>query len=308
MASTAGAATSLAVPWSEVPEAALQQVTPANYKASKVTISNTTFYVLGRKSGGIGTRRLVHALKLAWPKLHARLPVAMPDVSIVDVGSNGFIGGGPFSSFGLGIYLGSEAHPQLATFLNMALDWEPLANCEAYLTQHYAGFDDPMQAYVNDMITHQLGHLYFGWGLTRAPTNPWFAQGLGLVYDRMVWSEISDQKSPIFDGVVSVWRSKFAHRDDINQKLVGGGGSMMADMEAGLNRNQSYGHGKSFVYLSELRKRLGETRFDQVVLEYISRPLGSKITYDDFLSFLGPNEMEVVRVAEQEFTIRAEPQ
>ncbi|MBL7670590.1 MAG: hypothetical protein JNM39_08890 [Bdellovibrionaceae bacterium] len=76
------------------------------------------------------------------------------------------------------------------------------------------------------------------------------------------------------------------------------------DSDFFLVRGQTYDHGKALVYLSELRNRLGITRFDELVRIYLARPYSSNINYDDFLTYLTPKELELVKSAEAAFEVR----
>jgi hypothetical protein len=153
---------------------------------------------------------------------------------------------------------------------------------------------------------HELGHLLFGFGRTVNPTKQddwWFSLGLGIVYDRLVWQTFSKISSPLFDSLAAIWRNKFASRADIDQRLVNPDTSRDKSADH-LIRMQTYGHGKSSVYLMKLRERIGQTRFDDVVKAYLMRPHGSIIEYDDFLTFFRSPEREIIRQLEDEFQVR----
>jgi hypothetical protein len=281
------------VSWNEVPAEALAHVDRRTYDASRIEVAGTTFYLLTRKKNGIEAGRFAKSLAVAWPKWLELFPAKIPTVTFIDYDM--FIGGGSFSPIVLGVYFGGAIPEFASKFLKSVADWDPQPTTRAYIEKHYAHFPDPMQAYVDDLVTHELGHIFFG-------TDGWFALGLGLVYDRIVWNEFSQVESPIFGAVERVWKTKFAKRSDIDQRLINP--DVRGDEKAGLIRVQTYSHGKAFAYLSELRGRLGAGRFDELVRAYLARPVDSKVDCEDFLTYLRPEEMDIVRAAETEFTVR----
>ena len=174
------------------------------------------------------------------------------------------------------------------------------------MNAQYKGFADPEQAYLDDVVIHELGHLYFGFGQTKAPPKRlldwWFALGLGLVYDRLVWkAQYKKKSSPMIDALIARY-SEFRERPDVDQRLVGP--NISRDRAQGLSRLQVFGHGKALIVLREMRRRTGDRTFDRIVKEYLSRPVGALITYDDFLAHLPLAHRRALRAMETGFSVR----
>jgi len=290
------------VAWEEVPAAALKEIDPRKYSAFKIIVSETSFYILTRKSGGISAQRFASAISRSWPLWRQRFDVSIPTVSILD--TDQYLGGGSPSEFVLAVYLGDIAPPEVNDFFRLAFGWSPLPTCRQYIDVHYGSFADPLQAYVEDMVIHELGHLIFGFGLTKTPENErmWFALGLGLVYDRLIWSRLNAEPSPLFTSLVNVWREKLSWHPDIDQRLVHP--DTTQDKSLGVIRLQSYDHGKALEYLSRLRSEIGEHRFDRLIRRYIDPGRGMPIRYDDFLSLLSSEEIKIVNRLEQMLIVR----
>lgn len=191
-----------------------------------------------------------------------------------------------------------------ASYLESILGWQVQPTGTAYIEKQFEKFDDPMQAYVNDQVAHELGHIFFLHGITdlKTETDTWFGLGLGMVYDRLVWSEISETPSPVFEAFDRVWKANFANNKEIDQRLINP--NTERDEEFGLIRLQTYGHAKACAYLSELRRRIGPARFDAYVRTYLSRPIGSPIGYDDFLSSFSKDDLTIAQQLESEFVVR----
>lgn len=259
---------------------------------------------------------MLQALTLAWPKYYAHFQLHLSVATIVDAKAP--IGGGRLGDFTVGIYFSDSINDQWSKYFEKSTGWKPHSSTAGYIAEHYAAFEDPIQAYVNDMVVHELGHLLFGFGITqiKLPKDPaqsdhtnaemyraaWFALGLGLVYDRLIWSELGHHTSPMFDSTISVWREKFSHRKDLDQRLVNP--DLSNDEKAGVPRLQIYGHGKAFVYLQALRTEIGAPQFDQTVVRYLARPIGSPILYDDFLSTLPVEMKPKIEAVEARFSVR----
>ncbi len=305
-AAQAGAAIPKPTPirFDEVPLEAQEFVDRALYDSAKLKVEGTDFFLLTRKSGGLGMARMATAVSVGWPALQKTLPAKVPSATIIDF--DAAFGGGPMGKFIVGVYTTDAIDSDFGKVMEQVTGWAPLRSSQEYISKYYGSFADPMQAYATDMVVHELGHLIFGFGLTDLPDlkdeDSWFCLGLGLVYDRAAWSNLGEKTSPLFDSIISVWSERFSTRADVDQRLIRPDQSRDAGL--GLQRLQTYGHGKSLVYLRELRNRIGASAFDAAVLKYVSRPQGSSIRYDDFLKFLGTGYAELVNKVEAEFTVR----
>ena len=273
------------------------------YEASKIELLGTVFFVVARVNGGLGKDKLSKAICLAWPKWRQIFSNKIEKIALIDSNEQ-YVGGGPVGRYAFNVYLGGAVRVEAAPYLESMLGWTIQPTASNYIMKYYENFEDPMQAYVNDTVTHELGHSFFGWGITQVELNPeqWFALGLGLVYDRIVWNQISNQVSPLFSATVNRYLEKFSQVPELDQHLIKP--DTKNDSDFFLVRSQTYDHGKALVYLSELRNRLGITRFDELVRIYLARPYSSNINYDDFLTYLTPKELELVKSAEAAFEVR----
>lgn len=130
----------------------------------------------------------------------------------------------------------------------------------------------------------------------------WFSLGLGLLYDRLIWDQISDTPSPVFKAMDQIWREKFKTNSKIDQRLVNP--NTENDEKFGLIRLQSYDHAKAYAFLAELCLNIGSGKFDTYVKSYLSRPIGSKIDYEEFLSTFSKVDLAVVRYLETKHIVR----
>ena len=154
------------------------------------------------------------------------------------------------------------------------------------------------------MMVHELGHLVFGWGLTNAPTNKndwWFSFGMGLLYDRLAWNEIYHISSPSFDKIVSTWSNHFSKMKDLDQRLISP--NVTKDKNFSLQRLQTFGHGKSMIYLTAFRNRLGHEKFDKFTNQFIGK-FNQISDYDQFLELFSVEDKKEISILEKEFVIR----
>lgn len=287
-----------------VPKNALSKIEASKYTFGSLQIKGTTFFILGRKQGGLGIERLRKAIELYWPMWYEKFPYSFPEISFID--AEQYIGAGPYEGADnvLGINLGGEFTAEIQDIISRMLAWTPAPSAESYVLREYTLFQDPLQAYANDFVVHELGHSIFGWGVTKIPqgTDKWFALGLGIIYDREIYAKTEQIPSPLFTSIVSVWKNKFSLIKEIDQRLVSPNTSR--DLEFGLIRLQTYSHGKAMVYLSALRNEINPVIFDAKVIEYLNKRQYQVITYDDFLTLFNENEIQIIRKLESQYLIR----
>ena len=289
-----------AVSLEDLPAAAKNIVADGGYQFCKISLEGTNFFILHQTKGGVGRERLVAAVQKNWPEFFRLLQVKLPDSVIADV--NAPIGGGPMGNFAVGIYSSDSISKDIAKYIEEITGWPSEGSTTAYIIKHYSGFSDPTQAYVDDIVAHELGHLLFGFGRTRVQSidynNSWFALGLGIVYDRMVWQKNYAKPSPLFEAILALWRNRFSKEEKLDQRLINPDESN--DGKFGLHRTQIYAHGKAWIFLRKLREKIPE--FDAVTKAYVTRPIGSGITYDDFLG--GFKNRAAIESVEKEFLVR----
>lgn len=271
---------------------------------STLTIHGTNFEIISDRHDALGFDRISHAVSKAWPEYYEIFGMQLPQVKIHDIDAP--IGGGPQGLFEIGIYSAAQIDESVGDYIKQAIGWEPLKSTSDYINVHYARFADPTQAYVDDMVIHELGHLFFGWGLTKAAAftleDAWFALGLGIVYDRIVWNKFYSESSPLFSSVENLWRHHFAGIQSIDQRLIGP--NVANDEMYGLNRIQTYGHGKAAVFLEALRETVGETIFDDHTRRYLKRDNSNSIIYDEFLATFDDSDRRKIESMELAYGIR----
>jgi hypothetical protein len=287
---------------SEFPVNNYVKIDPLHYEGAKFTLREATFSIFARKQNGIGIDRFYEGVKLAWPKWLSYFPLKTRPITIIE--TDWGLGGGSLGSFVLAVHLREKYDAESSAYLESVLGWPAQSTGTAYVEKQFASFDDPMQAYVTDQIVHELGHIFFLHGITELnnENNLWFGLGLGLVYDRLIWKEISEIPSPVFEAFDWIWKGRFANNTEIDQRLINP--NTEKDKDFGLVRLQTYGHAKACAYLSELRIRIGANRFDDYVRSYLSKPIGAPIEYQDFLSLFSNADLAIVRKTESDFVIR----
>jgi len=133
------------------------------YDESHIRLEQTEFTLLTR-SNGIGRDRIENALRRTWPAFQELPKELIQQAWIIDV--DAAIGGGPLGPFSVGVYSSEKISPEMQNAVFQATGWARRPTTRAYVDHYYSDFSDPIQAYVDDMVTHELGHLFFGFGLT----------------------------------------------------------------------------------------------------------------------------------------------
>ena len=190
------------IPQSDFPDTGWLEIDTSKYSGAMTKHSGVEFSLLARKHDGIGLDRLQHAVNLTWPKWFEKFPIKTPMITVVDADLP--MGCGALRSFAVGVYLGARDFEKAQIdYMRTVLGWDPHPNATAYVERYYSEFEDPIQAYVNDHTNHALGHIFFLNGVSElaqstdaiAP-DTWFALGIGMVYDNLIWNELFDKTSP----------------------------------------------------------------------------------------------------------------
>ncbi len=204
----------------EIPSPVASLLDPGvQYEAARLELLGTSFLIVARQIGGPGKIRFAKAICLAWPKWRHLFFNRIEQISIIH--SDQLLGGSPIGPNILGIHLGGAVPEKIANFIESMFGWQSQPTATDYVSKYYAIFEDPIQAYITDMVTHEFGHLFFGWGLTQLSEDSerWFALGLGLLYDRNIWNQISNQPSPLFSGILTMLQERFSRNPQIDQLL-----------------------------------------------------------------------------------------
>lgn len=287
---------------SHFPKNEFIEVDSSLYNGIQLIIKDTKFFVFVRKNSEIGIERFQKAINLAWPKWLSFFPIKSQPITILE--TDWGLGGGSLGPFILAIHLKGKYDDESAKYLESILGWSPESTGVDYINKYYPDFEDPIQAYVTDKIIHELGHIFFLNGITQLPNESdlWFSLGMGMVYDRIIWDEVSSTPSPGLKAYIHIWETKYASNPEIDQRLVNPNPNN--DERFGLNRLQIYGHGKSYVYLSQLRSRIGSLKYDVYVKAYLAESSGSSINYNSFLKVFSKEDLHTVRKLETEFHVR----
>lgn len=286
---------------SEILENAKSYAPAEEYNFDQVEVSDTKFYIFTRKHPVLKDIDFVKPIQTYWPLLQAKFGIPIPEAAIIDM--EGPLSGGPLAPFILGIFSTSHTDQEFQAINQFATGWKPQASTADYINEHYGKFDQPAQRYIDDMITHELGHLYFGFGFTQASIKDvdwWFPVGLGLLYDRLAWSEVNKIPSPLFVGTMQQW--KRFEKLPVDQRLIEP--DTTHDRKYHLPRRQVYVHAKALAFLQAVRTRLGASQFDHYITGLLRSSEGKEIKYSEFLMKLSPKESATVSKIERDFHIR----
>lgn len=259
-----------------------------DYAVNDLLCENTNFLVLSRENG-LGFEPIKTSILKSWPHFVSILGNRVSNVAIVDYDMP--IGGGPLGPpYVIGVYSSGSISKDLQIYIKDAIGWEHKESTLDYINSEYVNYTKPVESYVDDVVFHELGHLYFGFGVTRTNfhdlSESWFSLGLGLVYDRLIWNMYYEGDGPIVFSLVDMWESKFSKIADLDQHLVNP--DLSKDKKYRLERMQVFNHGKAYSFLKRLRKDLGNETFDYAVNKLLSDDEG-ELSYYRFKSILSDN-------------------
>lgn len=284
------------------PNPTLDSLDEKHYQVSLLRLENTLIHLYLKKDSALDINKIKKAVEKSWPVFNNIFPVLPSEIALVD--SDGPIGGGPMSDFIVTLFSTKKMSPLYKTLIKQATGWEAEESTQSYFKKYYAEFADPEQAYIDDIVIHELAHTIFGFGLTKAALDNqdwWFTFGLGLLYDRMVWNQLYNKESPLFSSAVSQWKNHFAVVKNLDQRLIRP--SILLDEKFKLSRLQVYGHGKALVFLTELRNVVGITRFDKAVFETIKN--NGVLNYDDFINrYFANDKFTTISSLEKKYSVR----
>ena len=283
------------------PSPVLEALDQSQYDVSEINSEKTSIKLYLKKDSALDTEKIKKSVQKVWPLLHRMLSLEPLEIALVD--SEGPIGGGPLDSYIVTLYSTQKMIPLFKKLVTQATGWPAQESTQGYIRKYYADFADPEQAYIDDIVIHELAHTIFGFGSTKAAKDSqdwWFTFGLGLLYDRMVWNQIYDKDSPLFGGAVKQWQDRFAKIKDLDQRLIRP--QLDKDEKHKLSRLQVYGHGKALIYLGELRKSIGTARFDQAVLATIKNH--DILDYDQFINRYFLTDKPAIKALEKQYLVR----
>lgn len=283
------------------PNAALKALDKNQYQIDSIESENTLIHLYLKKDSALDSDKIKKSVKKVWPIFNKVLSIKPTEIALLD--SEGPIGGGPVESFIATLYSTKKMNPLFKKLVTQATGWSAQDSTQEYIKKHYSEFSDPEQAYIDDIVIHELAHTIFGFGLTTASKDQdgwWFTFGLGLLYDRLVWDKLYDKESPLFKAAVLQWKNHFSKIQKLDQRLVKP--SLAQDEKYNLSRLQVYGHGKALIYLGELRQFIGAERFDKAVFSTIQNR--ATLEYDQFIDQFFHNEKAAIISFEKRFNVR----
>lgn len=264
-------------------------------------IQATRIEVILRKKTVLDREKITQSIQKIMPLIQQQMGFSPEKIVLID--SDGPIGGGPSGAYSVAVYSTDNMTPFYAQLVEQATGWPAEKSTMDYIKKYYKQFPDPEQAYIDDIVLHELMHTYLGFGLTKASPNQsdwWFTFGLGLLMDRQIWKKLYTLPSPLFEAPVHQWKNKYSKMKQIDQRLIQP--DTKNDQHYNLVRLQIYGHGKAFVYLQNLRKLVGEKLFDQAVKSWVQSR--QDLNYDLFIQDNFKSQMIKIQKLEKQFIIR----
>jgi len=282
----------------------LETIIDASYVSKTIDLEGTRFHLHVRVSGLFSLEQFESTLRRVWGLFYELPRPAVREAWVLDVEAP--IGGGPLGKFAIGVYSSQSIPREFLPIITQSLGWEPQNSTLDYIQNQYASFADPEQAYLEDMLIHELGHLFFGFGLTDESSKPlheaWFSFGMGMLYDRLAWSRLHQKTSPLFETLIRMYSERFSKIVEIDQRLIEPDTSR--DSEFGLQRVQVYAHGKAYLFLLALREAVGVDRFDENVGNYLVHKDSPIFGYDTFTQRFDLRTQIYLREIEGRFQIR----
>ncbi|MEZ4742903.1 MAG: M1 family aminopeptidase [Bdellovibrionota bacterium] len=268
---------------------------------------DTKFVILSRENVGFGKEKIIKAIEKSWPIYVSLFGNKVSSAGICDFKAP--IGGGPLGEpFLIGLYSTNDISTEVQRFIKSVTGWEEHSSTFEYLNTYYAEYGNPIEAYIDDVVFHELGHLFFGFGVTHTDfeniSESWFPLGLGITYDRIIWQKYYTGYGPIISSMVNLWREIYSKNKNIDQKLINP--NISNDKEFGLDRLQVYSHGKSFCFLNKLREVIGYEIFDKIVNCLIQENSSLHLTYQKFRTSIDSDQTlkKLLDKTEQEYEIK----
>lgn len=245
--------------------------------AKKELWVKTRFEYMGTNFELVSPKKNAHIDPNHWEKSVKRIWKAFveqfgcPADQLVFVDLNGPISGGPLGGNVLAIFATENMNPTFQSDMRANLGWEPKPTTKAYVETYYPKSSNPWEEYMFGTFAHEIGHLFFGFGLTREHVKNaddlWFSLGLGMIYDMDVTNKLIGRMPQLELDIIKSWSDKYAHLTDIDQRLVNP--NKAGDKKYPFDRKKVFAHGKSAYFLARVREKIGVVLFDAAVREYI---------------------------------------
>ena len=258
---------------------------PRVYRKTYFSSAGTRFLVLSPTGIlGFDPKVFKKVISKSWPIYRALFPNPSDWIVFHDDPSLP-VGAGPTGSNVFGFGYQQSVPPEVQNFLLDQAGWPKFRTSEEYMKYLIPSSPDPIGDYWKTIINHELGHLFFGFGLTTErhplPHNYWMSLGLGLAVDELITTRMTGRPAEFYDGLIAYWKEKLSTLP-IDQKLE------MPDIAAdrlyqvsSFNRLQHFAHGKSLYFWRRVRSGIGDIRFIQLVRDFVKRG-GHSLGYRSF--------------------------
>jgi len=250
--------------------------------------SNTHFELISpRTNAHIEPNHWEISVRKIWKEFTDRF--GNPTDHLVFLDLEGPISGGPLGENVLGIFATEKMNPTVQEDMKANLGWNPLTSTRAYVEANYPKFKNQWEEYLFGTFSHEIGHLFFGFGLTRQRVSSaddlWFSLGLGMIYDMEVTEKLVGRKPQLELDIIKSWMTNYANIPNIDQRLVNP--NKAEDKKYTFDRKKVFAHGKAAFYLDKVREKVGVEHFDNAVLEYLKKCGQCEGGYEDFKKYLG---------------------
>ncbi len=246
----------------------------------------TRFTVFAKRGHrGLNPDFVERIVRISWPKYLAKFPrptrwVVMYEDDQQPIGA----GVSGTNIFGFGYQ--ERVPTKYQEFLKKEAGWPGMSASRDYFNWIYRSSQRPLDDYWITFINHELGHLFFGFGLTyeRHPFlwDYWQSLGLGCLVDNQITFEMTGHWPALFENFISRWRDRFVDRAEIDQRLQKPDTSR--DQINGVSvfaRHQFYAHAKSLYFWRQVQNHIGPRAFDKMLRDYV-RSGGSHDGYAGF--------------------------
>ncbi len=256
-----------------------------------------------KKSPQIAPKGWEASIRRVWQKYLQRFGSATDHLVFVDL--KGPISGGPLGENVLAFFADDNLPLEVVDDMEANLGWKPQKSTRAYVKAHYPKSHDQWGEYLLGTFSHEIGHLYFGFGLTREKVSSadelWFSLGMGMLYDMQITHELTGNEPQLLVDVVNQWEKKISQLKDVDQRLIGP--NRAADQNHKFDRKKVFGHGKAAYFLKELRRVIGHDKFDAAVLKYLKKCGSCDRGYEEFKNYL-EFSIDAINKLENKYQIR----
>ncbi len=248
---------------------------------------NTNFELLSpNKNKHIDSNHWEASVKIIWKEFIDRF--GSPTDHLVFLDLEGPISGGPLGENVLGIFATDKMTPSFAEDMKANLGWSSQPTTAAYVVANYPASKTKWEEYLFGTFSHEIAHLFFGFGVTRQRVESahdlWFSLGLGMIYDMEITEKLIGRKPQLELDIIKSWRMNYSYIQTLDQRLVNP--KLEEDDKYPFDRKKVFAHGKAAFYLDKVRETVGKSQFDAAVVEYLKMCVTCETGYEDFKKYL----------------------